>query len=115
MKRCRHYAPYIHDWDPIGGHARITRSCCYCNESLPLGPSNDSSEAVGIEMRAAELATRRGFGSFSNCGAGCERCGFVVHKHGSTAPPHARCNERQFQSGHLAHAIASHDDEMRGE
>ena len=37
-------------------YPRIHLTCGACNEWLPLGPSNDSPEAVRVEIRAAELA-----------------------------------------------------------
>ena len=86
--------------------------CLDCGAWLSLGDSDEhASEAVEIEIRAAELATRRGFGSFANCGAGCERCGFVTHKHRSSDSPDAHCNGRQFHAGYLARCIVTHEDE----
>ncbi len=81
--------------------------CLDCGVWLSLGPSADDDERVRVEIRAAELAARRGFGSFSNCGAGCERCGFVTHKSNNDSP-YDRCNARQFDAGWLAREIATH-------
>jgi hypothetical protein len=80
--------------------------CQDCGAWLSLGPANDDSDAVRIEIRAAELAARRGFGSFSNCGAGCERCGFVSFDRGTDGTP--ICKRSQFDTGFLARAILDH-------
>lgn len=113
-KSCKHPSEHVvtkFDWAaPYDGDVEW-RECLDCGTWLPLGHSDENDERVRVEIRAAELAARSGFGSFSNCGAGCERCGFVTHSHGVVGEtPHPQCNERQFHAGYLARQIATHTD-----
>lgn len=117
MKRCKHpfFDRFIETKDVIAWPDNLTMIREYCGRCgfwMSLGNSDEhASEQVEIEIRAAELAARRGFGSFSNCGAGCERCGFIVHKHGVAKPPDVHCDDRQFHAGYLARAIATHEEQ----
>jgi ribosomal protein L37E len=94
-------------WWFAGDDEPDARVCKACGEWLPLGPSNDAPDEVRVEMRAAMLAARPGFGSFHNHGAGCERCGFVANKHNTDATH--LCKSTQFHTGWLAYAITDHD------
>jgi hypothetical protein len=116
VARCRHGVVFARMWlsgewvvlmgDEDGADAR---RCSSCREWLSLGESNDDDPRVAVEVRAAELAARRGFGSFANCGAGCERCGFVTHKNDMKDMP-VLCDARQFNAGYLVGCITETED-----
>lgn len=86
----------------------ITLRCDSCGHWLPLGPSDETEPRVAVEIRAAELSARKGFGSFSNCGAGCERCGFLAHRSDTSGTP--ICKRDQFDAGYLARCILEHGE-----
>jgi hypothetical protein len=104
----RHYAPYVHDWDPVGLGPRVTRSCCYCYQYVALGESNDSSADVKAEIRAAEIAADLAAG-------GClmsplEICGFNDEWPTLRGGGHVRMDTESQRAGYLACVIASHDE-----
>ncbi len=111
--KCKHstaceYLPSVQGNDIV--YFTVLR-CQRCGELFSLGPSDEhASEQVEIEIRAAELAARNGFGSFANCGAGCERCGFVAYKHAIECAPIHPCTLRKFDAGYLAGLIADHSE-----
>lgn len=112
MTRCSH-GKGSEGWDnvitigaTVHGEYRSVRVevCWKCGHWLPLGPAND--KGVEVEIRAAELAGRKTFGSFHDCGRGCERCGYVVAKHATSGDaPTAHCDAEQFHAGYLARCI----------
>lgn len=88
------------------------RECLDCGTWLPMGPSNDSPEAVAIEIRAAELADKWSEYEYL---PGTDRFDWCP-----TAGSDGLCGS--CESLYLAHAIAHHDSlrtspnpETRGE
>ncbi len=100
--RCKHEPP------PMTGPTR-TR-CSDCNELLSLGDSNDSPEAVAIEIRAAELASQW---APMDRTVYAERDGWAWHKDGylpeQSMPDIGTYAERL--AGYLARCIATHPAE----
>lgn len=129
--RCKHrlrvydsaivYAPHVTSL-PVGtfgpGWASVPGShrCSRCHETLPLGPSSDGDERVGVEIRAAELSTRtpdqmrwREDMSGSECREGV---GWEAHACGFFA---TWCNDDpDALAGYLARCIATHEEQEGG-
>ena len=83
-----HHEPKKWWWcDLTGKIGGSERRRCWCGEDIPLGPSNDTPEAVRIEIRAAELAVT------------------------VTDPLWWSYYADRSDTGWLAHAIKDHDDE----
>jgi hypothetical protein len=118
--RCKHQ-PIHHGWSGSGYWYEapyLTRAdadasvCATCGAWLSLGPSNDSSEAVRIEIRAAELARHLAdadalcdwtFGDAA-LGSDEERRGWSI------AESNMQHHSNQWLAGHLARVIATHAD-----
>lgn len=122
-RKCRHEHAFARVW--VGGaggnwiflcgdsSTADARRCVDCHEWLSLGPSNDSPEAVRIEIRAAEIAasgrppkhngTRgtRGRGTY----IGCAGCGW------NGAEGQLLEGKPSTEAGRLARQITHHDNE----
>lgn len=119
--KCKHRKTTAFTWDLSGNVAHRwvgayasdsvdARVCQSCGAWLPLGPANDEDERVKVEIRAAELAVRKGFGSWANHGAGCERCGYCAAKNDVHDSPTQQCKGHEYDAGWLAHEIQEHKD-----
>lgn len=115
MRRCKHNHDHVVTkygectFDMVGNivYGVEFHKCLDCGAWLSMGPSNDKSEAVRIEMRAAELAAG---GDMICCGdvddiGDCEECGCVDYETGTDPMSTAQW------AGYLARAIVSHEDE----
>jgi hypothetical protein len=78
--------------------------CLDCHAWLPIGPANDASEAVQVEIRAAEIAA-----DFADVGyrPGCDRFEYC---------PETRSDElcQLCERHYLTHAIATHATHATG-
>ena len=85
------------------------RTCSDCGAWLPLGPSNDSGDAVAVEMRAAEIAAFCCIrDSWLACKVSdCERDGFDLDGNDEPSCP-------AEEVGYLARCIATHTDDEGG-
>jgi hypothetical protein len=77
--------------------------CTLCHFACSLGPSNDASEAVQWEIRAAELATKHAPTDGETFDV---RNGWYFHRDGYS--PDATWSDHL--AGWLAREIATHDD-----
>lgn len=61
MGKCKHLD--VRQWfyaDPLrDNYSCVQHRCGTCDATLPIGPSNDDSDDVVTEMRAADLAAKR--------------------------------------------------------
>lgn len=121
--KCRHerYASLMYSKFVGGGliasysTKEQVRICLECAKWLPLGPSNDDSEQVWVEIRAAELADavkeshRLGaLATFTGLGFdGAEHAGWLEASCDSAKVP----EQPGEWSGWLAFAIANHGGE----
>lgn len=93
---------------------QIAATCTECGVWIPLGPANDTAEAL-VEVRAAEIAEVASIsGQPSTCGTAdegveCEECGWIDRHYGIDSDGSERGG---WHAGHLAHAIVNHDDEQ---
>lgn len=108
MRECKvsprgaHYSATIRDFDPIGGHRREVRSCCYCNEVTPLGPSDEFDPRVASEIRAAEIAAHRLGWLCLDTIDKQEMIGFAHSERGAV-------DCEKWSAGYLAKCIVEHD------
>ena len=75
------------------------RICCNCRDYVPLGPSDDDSDAVRVELKAAEYAQRP-------AGSWCSNdawSGWYAYQRGWEPFP-----SEESLAGYLAHAIHDH-------
>ena len=82
------------------------RICITCGTWLSLGPSNDSPEAVQVEIEAARIARDpQTAPEHGRTGPdGCAACGWAVARFDGDTPPIANA-----AAGWLAWQIANHD------
>jgi len=121
VSRCRHRGDRVTAMtgpqiDSVNGVAEIVghysihecNICDDCGEWLSLGPSNDDSEAVRIEIRAAQLAAD------DECIWSPEEIGggYVAACWEPGVPFSDRLDSSEQHAGYLAWLI-THDDEQR--
>lgn len=91
-----------------GPAGTVLKRQCDCGAWLPFGPSEDSSAAVKIEIRAAEIAAS------GRNGSGIDTWGEHDGWHATSRKPPA--SARRFRgspgnlAGYLARVIATHRD-----
>jgi hypothetical protein len=107
--RCKHKWAARCTYPGRGPNGMETRECPDCEAWLSLGESNDDSEAVRVEMRAAELAANDG--PIRTCDNAmpkdCEECGWDCWPF-----PNAMHDASPAQwGGYLARQITTHKDE----
>lgn len=110
MAKCRHKNWYwltssdvvVTPDDPTA----IRKVCVRCDETIPIGPSNDSPVSVMIEIEAAEIAAphSRLMNAFSD-----QAFGWSAYEDGDYIPASAGM---RWLAGWLAHAIVKHDAEQ---
>ncbi len=102
----------VHDW--------VRVDCAKCGTQVPLGPSADNSDAVRVEIRAAELATSKtdlefqlSTTTYFNYAEHAGWCGEtrVRDPFGEHSSLHVNQNSASWQAGFLAAAIANHEEE----
>lgn len=99
---------YRAEWTPGFGYEGCYgdiagAKCASCNAQFSLGPSNDDSDAVRVEMRAAELAT-------GGAMMPCESTGYVDHPNSTSGSVETNAGR---QSGWLASEIETHFERDR--
>ena len=116
MSRCEHFGPQggaVAEWRTVAGRrvlrghqdARIL-ACMWCGAALHFGPSNDSPEAVQVEIEAARIARDpQTAPEHGRTGPdGCAACGWAVARFDGSTPPIANA-----AAGWLAWQSANHD------
>lgn len=108
--KCKHPPEHVvtkYDCDGLPDPLELSwRECLDCGTWLPLGPSADDSEAVRIEIRAAELARLKA-GAFVT---GDVWSGWDAHRNNYDPPPWPYCPDAW--AGYLARCIVTHEREV---
>jgi hypothetical protein len=101
--KCKHSWCYTETYDGIARRTVTCRVCRVCDHWLSLGPANDASEEVQIEIAATWMANRfaplDGRSNMTRDGWYCHRDGFM---------PSA--DTAGGWMGFLARQIATHDE-----
>jgi hypothetical protein len=106
--KCKH-KQQVHQ---LGYDCIVASRCMDCGHWLSLGPSNDASEAVQIEMRAAELAAtsiEHDRIEMDDLTDG-ELSGYVWAVGLTDAQRGPTIAEPEHSAGYLARQIATHDE-----